>query len=119
MSSSETNIDGDVDGSVLSGSFSGPTQSTSVHVHGMRPENSTVREVVNSMWQIVSSLEKRQQRDDQERLERQKETDHYRQLMTAQIRDIGARVVRMEFAFVGLVTALMLAGVLVFLVAMK
>jgi hypothetical protein len=115
----ETTIDGNAEGPVLSGAFSGPTQSTSVHLHGLQPENSTAREIINSMWQIVSSLEKRQQLDDQERLERQKETDHYRSILTAQIREIAVRVARVEYAVVFLVAALVLAGVLVFLVAMK
>lgn len=117
--SNRTDIDGNAEGPVLSGSFGGPTQSTSVHLHGLQPENSTAREIINSMWQIVSSLEKRQQLDDQERLERQKETDHYRSILTAQIREIAVRVARVEYAIVFLVAALALGGMLMFLVAMK
>ena len=131
MSSSETAVNGNVQGPVQSGSFQAPVQTTTVQLirESLQEElpeelqNTTLRQMILAHIKATQNLEdriyERDKRDEQERLERQKETDYYRSQLSAYMRDIGARVARVEYAMVFLVAALALAGSLIFLVAMK
>ena len=76
----------DVHGPLQSGSFSGPTQT--VYVQMPEPP-ADVQEQIQDIWKTVVKSEL-------ERTDRQKFLDAWLKEITAQVRDIGARVFRLE-----------------------
>jgi len=80
-----TDIDGDVDGPVVSGTFSGPVQTVTVQLPPPEERPRNIGQYMDALWKLVLA-------DQSDRYVRQQEADEFRGFVLAKLESIDDRL---------------------------